>query len=129
VEQVDAEIAKSAYEEQMEVERGEKIIVGVNRFVGEHEIEVNISRSVPHPYDPARRAKAEEQAIANLKELRKNRDNKAVNASLKRLKVIAEDEKANTIPPLIEAVKTYATIGEIASTLKEVFGTYQEPEV
>jgi methylmalonyl-CoA mutase N-terminal domain/subunit len=126
---VDAEIAKSAYEDQMDMERGERIIVGVNRFVGEHEIEVNISRSVPHPYDPARRAKAEEQAIANLKELRKNRDNKAVNARLKGFRVIAEDEKANTIPPLIEAVKAYATIGEIASTLKEVFGTYQEPEL
>jgi methylmalonyl-CoA mutase N-terminal domain/subunit len=108
---------------------GERVIVGVNRFVGEHEIEVNISRSVPHPYDPVKREKAEELAIANLKELRKNRDNGVVKAGLKRLKEVAEDEKANTIPVLIEAVKAYATVGEIAGTLKDVFGTYQEPEL
>lgn len=125
----DAEIAKAAYEDQQKVEKGERIIVGVNRFVGEHEIEVNISRSVPHPYDPERRARAEELAISNLRELRKNRDNGAVKASIKRLKEVAEDEKANTIPALIEAVKTYSTVGEIAGTLKEVFGAYQEPEL
>jgi methylmalonyl-CoA mutase N-terminal domain/subunit len=126
---VDAEIARSAYEDQQKIEMGERVIVGVNRFVGEHEIEVNISRSVPHPYDPVKREKAEELAIANLKELRKNRDNGVVKAGLKRLKEVAEDEKANTIPVLIEAVKAYATVGEIAGTLKDVFGTYQEPEL
>jgi methylmalonyl-CoA mutase N-terminal domain/subunit len=42
---------------------------------------------------------------------------------------VAEDEKANTIPVLIEAVKAYATVGEITGTLKEVFGLYQEPEL
>jgi methylmalonyl-CoA mutase N-terminal domain/subunit len=126
---VDAEIARSAYEDQQKVEMGERVIVGVNRFVGEHEIEVNISRSVPHPYDPAKREKAEEVAIANLREVRKNRDNGAVKASLKRLRGVAENEKANTIPALIEVVKTYATVGEITGTLKEFFGLYQEPEL
>ena len=61
--------------------------------------------------------------------MKRQRDSQAVKAALKRLKDVALDENTNTIPPLVEAVEAYATIGEIASTLKEVFGTYREPEL
>ena len=49
--------------------------------------------------------------------------------ALKHLKEAAQDESANIIPPLVEAVEAYATLGEITNTLKEIFGTYQEPEL
>lgn len=126
---LDREIAKSAYEHQKAVESGEKIVVGVNKFIGEGELEININRLVPDPYDPKKRARAEELQIANLNKVRKERDNQAVKAALKRVKEAAQDETANTIPPLVEAVEAYATVGEITNTLKEVFGTYQEPEL
>lgn len=126
---VDREIARCAYERQRAIETGEITVVGVNKFVGENELEISINRMVPNPYDPEKRAKAEERQIANLNKVRKERDNQAVQSSLKRLKEAARDENANTIPALVEAVEAYATVGEITSALKEVFGTYQEPEL
>ena len=99
------------------------------KFVGEGELEISINRMVPDPYDPEKRARAEEQQLANLSKVRKERDNQAVQAALKQVKEAAQDESANTIPPLVEAVEAYATVGEITSTLKEVFGTYEEPEL
>ena len=104
-------------------------VVGVNKFIGEGELEISINRMVPNPYDPEKRVKAEESQIANLQKVKKGRDNQAVQTALKRLKEAAQDENANTIPPLVEAVEAYTTVGEITSTLKEVFGTYQEPEL
>ncbi|MBI2909649.1 MAG: methylmalonyl-CoA mutase [Chloroflexi bacterium] len=121
-------ITRSAYEYQHKLETGQIVIVGVNRFLGENELEVLPSRAVPHPYDPARRQEAEDRQIAKLKALRKERDNGAVAASLARLKEAAGDQGVNTIPPLLEAVKTYATIGEITKALTEVFGEYREFE-
>ncbi len=126
---LDREIAKSAYEHQKALETGEKTVVGVNKFIGEGELEITINRMVPDPYDPEKRERAEEEQIANLDKVRKERDNQAVEAALKRVKESAQDESANTIPPLVEAVEAYATVGEITDTLKEVFGTYQEPEL
>jgi len=114
---LDREIAKSAYEHQKAVESGEKIVVGVNKFIGENELEININRVVP------------ELQIANLNQVKKQRDNQAVKIALKHLKEAAQDESANIIPPLVEAVEAYATLGEITNTLKEIFGTYQEPEL
>jgi len=126
---IDREIAKSAYQYQKEIETGERVVVGVNKFVGEDELEVTTSRLVPDPYDPEKRAKAEERQIANLTEVRKRRDNKVVEIALKELKRAAQDENVNIIPALVEAVKTYASVGEICDTLKQVFGSYQQPEL
>jgi len=126
---LDREIARCAYEKQKAVESGEMTIVGVNKFIGEGELEISINRMVPDPYDPEKRVKAEESQIANLQKVKKDRDNRAVQAALKRLKEAAQDENANTIPPLVEAVEAYTTVGEITNTLKEVFGVYQEPEL
>jgi len=124
---VDREIARSAYEKQRAIETGEKTVVGVNKFTGEDELEITINRVVPDPYDPEKRARAEEQQLANLAKVKGERDDQAVKVALKRVRGTAQDETANVIPSLVEAVEAYATVGEIINTLKEVFGTYQEP--
>jgi methylmalonyl-CoA mutase N-terminal domain/subunit len=118
------QIAESAYRFQREVESGERIVVGVNAFTGEQELEVSTNRLVPHPYDPQRRAKAEERQIENLKKVKRNRHNREVMESLKHIREAAMDEEANLVPVILEAVKSYATIGEICGVLREVFGEY-----
>ena len=82
-------------------------------------------RVVPDAYDPKKRADAEEKQLAQLAETKKGRDNSAVEATLARLEDAAKEESANIIPPLIECVKAYATVGEMTSTLKKVFGEHQ----
>jgi len=119
------EISKSAYEYQRQVENGERVIVGVNAFTGEHELEVLTNRLVPHPYDAEKRAQAEERQIANLREAKRNRNNQEVEETLKRLKGAAKDEEVNLIPPILETVKAYATVGEICDVLRSVFGEYR----
>jgi methylmalonyl-CoA mutase, N-terminal domain len=126
---IDRELAQSAYQYEKEVESGERVIVGVNRFTSEDEVDVRTTRAVPDPYDADKRAQAEEHQIAKVKAIKKKRDNKAVTAALKHLKEAAGDESANLIPVLVEAVKTYASIGEIYRSLRDVFGTYKQPEL
>ncbi len=123
------EIARSAYEYQRQIETGERVIVGVNRFTGEQELEVLTSRLVEHPYDPKKRAEAEEKQLRKLAQVKRERDNGQVKASLRRLNEEAKDEKANLIPPILAAVKADATIGEICDVLRGVFGEYQAYDV
>jgi methylmalonyl-CoA mutase N-terminal domain/subunit len=111
-------IADEAYRIAMEEKSGKRIVVGVNRFVGEpSKREMRF-----HRFDPSVR----EKQIARLNQVRRERDNDKVIRSLKRLKEEAKG-KENLMPCLIETVKTYASIGEIMNSLKEVFGTFQEP--
>ena len=119
------EIDKSAYEYQRRVESGERIIVGVNKFTGEEEMEVMLPRQIPHPYDPEKRERAEEKQHIKLAMIQRERDNRQVETCLKRVKEAAENEKANVMPSILEAVKAYATIGEICNTFREVFGEYR----
>jgi len=126
---IDKEIAKSAYQYQKEIEDGNHVVVGVNKFVDDNEIEVTTNRLVPDPYDPEKRAKAEENQIAKLIKIKKERDNKAVHKALNQLTAAAKDETVNIIPVLVDVVKTYATTGEICQRLTEVFGSYQQPEL
>ncbi|MDP2952170.1 MAG: methylmalonyl-CoA mutase family protein, partial [Chloroflexota bacterium] len=95
------EIARGAYEHQREIETGERVIVGVNKFTGEEELEVLTSRLVPHPYDPEKRAEAEVKQIASLAKLKRERDNASVALTLKRLEEAARDESVNLIPHLL----------------------------
>ncbi|MDY6935966.1 MAG: methylmalonyl-CoA mutase family protein [Spirochaetota bacterium] len=120
------EIARSAYEQQRQLETGERIIVGINAYTGENELEVLPNTVVPHPYDPKRREEAEMKQKAKLGDIKRERDNEAVEASLKRLKDAAHDEKVNLIPVLMESVRLYATEGEMCNVLRDVFGEYQE---
>jgi methylmalonyl-CoA mutase N-terminal domain/subunit len=117
-------LAQSAYEYQKKLEAGEEIIVGVNAFTGEQELEVIPARLVPYPYDPAKQIKAEEMQVKKLAGIRQQRDSHQVATALSRLREAANDEKVNLMPVTIEAVKTYATIGEICGVLREIFGEY-----
>ncbi len=110
------EIGDSAYWYQKAVDKKEKIIVGVNAFAMEHE--------------PISTLKIDERVarhqLARLRTIRKTRNSRHVRDGLKDLQRAAADEE-NLMPPLIRCVKTYATLGEIIDSLKEVYGEYQEP--
>ncbi len=109
------EISRSAYQEQQDVEAGKKVIVGVNKFVEEEEaVEGGMG------FDPT----VEERQLANLKAVKKERDNQKVQAALDQIRRAAEG-KDNLMFPIIEAVKVQATIGEICRVLRGVFGEYQ----
>jgi methylmalonyl-CoA mutase, N-terminal domain len=110
------EIANASYEYQKAVELGEKLVVGVNAFQsdGAEPIEIlQIDRS------------ARERQAKKLAALRSKRDNGNVRACLDALKRAAEGT-ANTMPFILDAVRAYATLGEICDALREVFGSYQE---
>ena len=111
------EIQDSAYQYQKAVERGEQVIVGVNKYQMEDQAEVPIL-----VIDDSVR----EHQVERLQQTRDRRDAGAVAIALDRLKLAAENEE-NTMPATIEAVRVYATLGEICSALRDVYGVYEEP--
>ena len=119
------EVAKSAYERQKKLEEGKELIVGVNCYRGENELEVATTRLVPHPYDPHRRDEAERLQVAHLKEVKQRRDNKKVARLCQELKIAAGKEEVNLMPHFLECVKAYVTLQEMCDVLREVFGEYQ----
>ncbi len=115
---IQREIQESAYRYQQEVERKQRIVVGVNKYES------------PHPplegtlkIDPALARQQKER----LAQVRKQRDPKAVQGALRRLEEAARSED-NTVPVILECVEAYASIGEICDVLRGVFGEY-EPSV
>ena len=118
-------VAKSAYERQKKIEHQEELVVGVNCFVGEHEIDVSINRLVEATYDPELMKTAEERQKANLARLKRERNGTAVVTSLRNLKVQAEDKDKNLMPAICECVENDATLQEISDVLREVFGEAQ----
>jgi methylmalonyl-CoA mutase N-terminal domain/subunit len=109
------EIAAASYRYQREIESGGRIIVGANRF-----------QSDDHPIELLQvDATAQRHQEAKLGRLRKDRDNTKVSKSLNGLRRVAESRE-NTMPAILDAVRAYATLGEICDTFKEVFGTYTE---
>jgi len=110
------EIADSAYRYQMQVDRGEKIIVGVNRYCSDHNGEIPLLKIDE---------KVAKEQIKSLNQVRRARDNQAVKKALSQLQDKALG-KENLMPYILEAVKTYASVGEICDALREVFGEYQE---
>ncbi|MFC1864349.1 methylmalonyl-CoA mutase family protein [Chloroflexota bacterium] len=119
------EIASSAHERQKRIETGEDLIVGVNCFVGENELEVTTTRLVPNPYDPVKREEAEKKQIASLAEVKRVRDNRSVARLLAELESKAKEEDENLIPHLIECAKAYVTLQEMCDVAREVFGEYE----
>lgn len=113
------EIQDSAYQYQCAVERSEKVIVGVNDFKTEDDA------PLPTLYidDSVQQLQAE-----RLESLRKSREAAAVEKALGALKEGARG-RANTMPLLLDCVRSYATLGEICDAMKEVFGEYQEPAI
>ena len=118
------EIAHSAYEAQRQLETGERIVVGVNKFTGPQEMEVLPPR-LSHPYDASKIESAEERQLARLRRIKSQRSQPAVDAALKAIGEAASKEDENLIPCFIEAVKAYATVGEICDVLRDVFGVYR----
>jgi methylmalonyl-CoA mutase N-terminal domain/subunit len=113
------EIAEASYRYQTEVNGGERIIVGVNRFqeTGQEKVDIlEVDES------------AQARQVAKLGALRRRRDPEQVRRALDRLKEAAEGYE-NLVPLLLDSVNSYATLGEIVSVLKLVFGTYSETSV
>jgi methylmalonyl-CoA mutase N-terminal domain/subunit len=123
------EIARSAHERQQRIEKGEDLVVGVNCFTDESELEVATSRVVPHPYDEKKREEAEELQIAKLTELKRSRDNRQIGQLLRELKEKARKEEENLIPHFVECAKAYVTEQEMCDVLREVFGEYEPVSV
>ncbi|HLB28265.1 MAG TPA: methylmalonyl-CoA mutase family protein, partial [Dehalococcoidales bacterium] len=87
-------------------------------------LEVLPNRMVSYPYDASKRAQAEDRQLAKLRKVKKERDNAQVKKLLAQLEEAARDEKTNLMPLTVEAVRAYATIGEVSGSLKNVFGEY-----
>ncbi|HEX3281602.1 MAG TPA: methylmalonyl-CoA mutase family protein [Pyrinomonadaceae bacterium] len=112
------ELQDSAYQYQKAVERGEQVIVGVNKYAMEDE-----PSEVPTlVIDESVR----EHQVNRLQETRDRRDKGAVSNALEKLRRAAQNNE-NTMPATIEAVRAYATLGEICSALRDVYGIYEEP--
>ena len=116
---IQQQIADASWERQRQIEAGERVVVGVNRFVEEEPVRVDIHRHVE--------AVAAER-VAALQALRQERDARRVARALDGLRAVAAGG-ANVMPALVEAVAAYATIGEICGTLREVFGEYRATPV
>ncbi|AMW33567.1 acyl-CoA mutase large subunit family protein [Fervidobacterium islandicum] len=114
---IQKEIHESAYKHQLAVEKGEEIIVGVNKF----QVEEDVKQTQILKVDPELEKKQKER----LKKLKERRDNEKVNKLLNKIKEVAATDE-NLFPYVLEAVKAYATVGEISNALREVFGEYTE---
>jgi methylmalonyl-CoA mutase, N-terminal domain len=109
------EIERSAYQVAREIDAGERIVVGVNRFVLDEE----------EPYEPLRVDPAiEAKQSARLAALRANRDQVAVDAALDELRAVARST-GNVLYPLKDALRLRATVGEVCDALRQVWGTYR----
>ena len=115
-----AEIAEAAFRYQREVELGERVIVGVNRYQSEAEPEVEI-----HRVDPA----LEAAQAARVEALRARRDAAAAESALTRLKEAAATDDRNLMHPIVDAARTNVTMGEMCDALREVWGTWRETPV
>lgn len=111
---IQSEIAASAYEYQQAIERGEKVIVGVNKFQEEEPV-----RPETLKVDEAVRT----GQMARLNGVRQRRDATAVRRSLEAVRAAASEER-NLMPPILAAVESFASVGEIAEVLRSVWGEY-----
>jgi methylmalonyl-CoA mutase N-terminal domain/subunit len=112
---VQKEIQDSAYAYQMAVEKGDRVVVGLNKFQIEEGKPTGLLR-----VDPA----VGEGQVAKIRALKAKRDGARVAAALAALEKAARGED-NLMPPILEAVRAYATLGEISDVLRKVFGEYR----
>jgi len=113
------EIRNNAYQLKKEIDQNKRIIVGVNKYQDEHGVEPMINR-----IDPS----LEQKRLESAREFKSSRDKSKVDRALSQLQKAAEKEDDNLMPYIINAIKSYSTLGEISSTLRTVFGRY-EPKV
>lgn len=109
------EIQQNAYETQKRIEKEEEIIVGLNKFTQDEDVNPEILK-----VDEV----LEKEQIKHLEHIRKTRDQVAVEEKLNTLRIKAQDPDANLIPYILDAVKVYASVGEICNVLREEFGEY-----
>ncbi len=114
------EIAQASFRYQSEVESGQRIVVGVNRYELEDETEPELLK-----IDPA----LERKQVERLRALKAGRDSKAVERELARLKEVAARDDLNLMPPILEAARAYVTMGEMCDALREVWGVWRETPV
>ncbi len=113
------ELGQSAYNYQKQIEDKERIIVGANRYQTKEETQIPVFK-----VDEA----IEARQIARLQELKTKRDENAVNTALTKVETAARENR-NTVPETIEAIKAYATVGEISDILRKVYGEYRDPAI
>lgn len=116
---VQREIQRSAYEKQKAIESGELTVVGVNKYKIDEEIHIELLR-VPK--------EIVEKQIARVRKFKENRDKSKVDQALQKLERAAETDE-NLMPFIFDCVKSRATLGEIANSLRRVFGEFRAPEV
>jgi methylmalonyl-CoA mutase N-terminal domain/subunit len=115
------EIADAAYRFEREINNDQRIIVGINEFTdGNEDDETNLLR-IDHSVEELQRKR--------LGAVKQERDSAAVEASLAAIRSAAADPTVNLMPPIIDAVKTYATEEEISNAMRDVFGTYVEQAI
>ncbi|HSL27861.1 MAG TPA: methylmalonyl-CoA mutase family protein [Anaerolineales bacterium] len=112
-----SEISDAAYRYQREIDAGIRKIVGVNAYAEKKPLAIPILEMDPQGYN---------RQVARLEDLRRTRDNGRLGQALDRLRIALEGTE-NTMPHIMEAVHSYATLGEIIQLMKEVFGVYEEP--
>ncbi len=116
---VQREIANAAYDYQKAVDSGEQVVVGMNKYVTDQE-------RVPEVLEIGE--ETEKKQVERLKRLKAERDNNRVSEVLDRVGSVARSGD-NIMPAIIEAVKAYATVGEISDALRQAFGEYREPSI
>ena len=111
------EIADAAYRYQQQIDKNEKVVVGVNKYTMEQEQPIEILRIDPE---------VEKKQLERLKKIKAERDNEKVTDRLGKLKDAAKRDE-NLMPYIIDAVREYATLQEICDTFREVYGTFSDP--
>lgn len=117
---IQREIAENSYRYQQELERGERVVVGVNKYQVEEK----------KPIDTLKiNEEAQRRQVARINTVRQTRDNNRVEEALDELQKTFKNEAANSMYSLVKAVKVYATLGEIMDVGRKVFGDYKEPPI
>lgn len=114
------EIARAAYEYQKQIDEKKRTVVGVNDYTSEEELAIPLLKLDPE---------LEEKQVRRLKKLKKERDASKVEKALRDVERAAESGQENMMPYFMEAVKDYATLGEVCQVLREVYGEYEEPAI
>jgi methylmalonyl-CoA mutase N-terminal domain/subunit len=118
--EIQREVSKQAYLYEKMIQSGELVKVGVNKYqIEEEERTIKI-----HEHDPT----LVKQQIKTLNKIKKTRDNKKVKNSLDKLHDMAKTDE-NLMPYIINCVRAYATVGEITTVLKGIFGEFKEPVI
>lgn len=113
------EIREASYTYQKEIDNNERMIVGVNKFTTKEEQTIETLKIEPE---------IEKKQVENLQAFKKKRDINEINKALEDLKKTAESGES-VLPPIIKALKLYATVGDVCNAMKEVFGEYKEPGI